>query len=478
MTDLERRTGWLLQIPARALHALIDDHLAVQQQAGWLEEQGVRFHKTQAALKRLPVEQLVRLINDFPENFPDDVVRAEFEEYRHGRSPTLHLYSMFAPALEGFDLDRANQRAQRSVKRANRRLEQEAAEAGVAPRLRGLVLEPFQTLDDWPDGLHAGYDCQTRLSYIGPDGQVVSTYQLFYGHVWIDLGRAFVALHLHPAALEPTLAQVLTQVLRVPPDLVRVDKQLKQELKFLQKASFRRVRLVDPSPDRKRFRSITLADDHDLARRSYLGWGYQQWEDDFPEMASARYFAEFIEERPITLSIGVRRGSLTLSGAVAASELRAWARGTGYQVVAAWRARLQQHREAPPAALDHQRLWEHAMLEDFPDPLRRLVLELVTALATIKERRDPQFRAWPLPVSAFELALATARLEAQKLLGQATQAGGPVPWFRVMLRVDCPEEGCPSTTRLLVCPACQRNLFYLTMSDLNEPVIVLSLIHI
>ncbi len=472
MTDLERRTGWLLQIPSRVLRALVLQRVPEVRQRRWLQEQGIRFRQPKSALNRLAVEQLIRLINAHPEDVPEAVIEAEFVEYRHGRSPTLHLYTVPSAMLDGFDVQKANQRVERAVQRANRELEQRISPEDVSPRLRGLVFEPFHTPDEWADGLHAGYHIQSRLDYVAVDGLAASTYQLLYGHVWLDLGRAFVALHVHPAKLEPTLVWVLRQTLRAPLQIVRVDKQLKRELKFLQKASCRRTRLVDPNPERKRFRSITLADDRDLAQRQYLGWSYQQWEDDYPEMASARYYARFIRDRETSLSIGARRGSLTLSGAVAASELQAWARDTGAQIVGAWRARQQRYLAMPPVALDHERLWEHPLLEDFPDNLRRLVLTLLQALATIKERRDPLFRTWPLSLGTAELALVTAEAQAQELLGRASRAGGPAPWFSVMVRVDCPEEGCPSAGEYLVCPGCGRPLFTLAISDEDERVLM------
>jgi hypothetical protein len=472
MNDLDRRTGWLLQVPGRVLRALIVGQVPISEQARWLEGEGIGFRDPKAALNRLTIEQLIRLINAYPEEIPDRVVEAQFREYRHGRSPSLHLYTVPAAALEGFDLAQANQRAEGALPRATRELEQETSEEGMSPRLQALVLEPVRPLEDWPDGLHAGYHLQSRLDYIAVDGIAAWAYQLLYGHVWVDLGRAFVALHVHPARLEPTLVRLMTQILDAPLRLVRVDKKLKRDLRFLQKASLRRTRLVDPNPDRKRFRSITLADDEDLAERAYLGWDYRQWEDDYPEMASARFYAQFIQDRELSLSIGVRRGSLTLTGAVAASELQTWARDTGAQVVNEWRAREQVYLSSPPAALDHERLWQHALLEDFPEDLRRLVLMLVQALATIKERQDRLFRAWPLPVDTAALALASASTEAQALLGEARRAGGPAPWFRVMVRVECPQEGCASTAEYLVCPSCGRTIFTLAISDQAERVVI------
>jgi hypothetical protein len=297
-------------------------------------------------------------------------------------------------------------------------------------------------------------------------------YQLLYGHLWVDLERAFVAVHVHPAALEPILVGTLWRALDVPLGAVRVDKELKDELKFLRQASCRRARLVDPSPARERFRSITLADDQDLAMRHYLGWSYKEWENDFPEMASARYYAKFFGNRQTSLSIGTRRGSITLSGAVAASELRAWVYETGAQVVSTWRARQQRYLQMPPAAVDYGRLWEHPLLEHFHEDLRRPMLTLVQALATIKERKDRLFNTWPLPLTTLDLAEVSARADAQELLGEAVNAGGPAPWFQFMVRVECPVEGCPAATEYLVCPACGYTLFTLNTSDMDERVLV------
>jgi hypothetical protein len=473
MIDLDYRTGWLLQIPSEMLKALVVLYVPLDCQKTWLKGQDIGFRDPTAALNRLTVEQLIRLINAYPEEVPDAVVEAEFKEYRHGRSPTLHLYTVPTVGLEGFDLQESNRRLQRAAPRADRELEQTTQQEDISPRLRGLEVEDLQALDDWPAGLHTGYQVQSRLDYIATDGRAASTYQLFYGHIWIDLGRAFIALHVHPAKLEPVLVWLLTQALNAPLLLVRIDKELKHDLKFLQRASCRRARLVDPTPDRQRFRSITLADDDDLARRRYLEWDYQQWENDFPELASARYYAQFlgVRKKPLSLSIGLRRGSLTLAGAVAAGELSAWARDTGAQIVDVWRARERRYREMAPAVLDHKRLAKHVLLEGWPDELRELVLRLVRALATIKERQDPLFQSWPLSVDTADLALTTASTEAQELLGLAARAGGPAPWFQVMVRTDCSEEYCTSTTEYLVCPSCGQGLFTLDVSKPDGPIL-------
>jgi hypothetical protein len=468
MASLDDRTGWLLQVPSRVLRALIVAHVTADRQKEWLDKQGIRFRDPRAALNRLTVEQLIQLINDPPLQVPDEAVQAEFEEYRHGRSPTLQLYTVPPAALVGFDLAQANEWAQSAVQRANRELEVATQEAGLTPRLCGLAFEPFAVQESWPDGLHAGYQVQSRLDYIATDGRAASLYQLYYGHAWLDLGRAFVALQSHPASLESALVEILWQVVRGPLRLVQIDKELKRTLRFLQKASCRRSRLVDPNPDRKRFRSITLADDEDLAGRQYLGWTYEQWEDDFPEIASARYTARFVEDRETSLSIGLRRGTLTLSGAVAASHLQDWARDTGGQIVDVWRAREKTYLAEPPAALDHERLWQHPLLEGWPDDLRRMVLALVQALATIKARKDRLFQSWPLPLPALDLAAAGASRQAQELLGEASHMGGPAPWFQVQVRIDCPQEGCPAPAEHLVCPSCGRTLFHLFCSDQGE----------
>lgn len=472
MTELHYRTGWLLHVPSRVLQALILGHIPIEQQGRWLEGQEIGYRDPKAALKRLNVEQLIRLINAYPENVPDDLVEAYFREYRHGRSPTLHLFVFPSAALETFDLAQANRRAALALPRANEELARETSEEGMSPRLQNLALEPFAQPDGWPDGLHAGYHVQSRLDYIDVDGAAAQVYELLYGHIWLDLTRAFVALHLHPARLESTLVWLLSQVLAAPLRLVRVDKELKRQLEFLRTASLRRARLVDPSPERTRFRSITLSDDEDLARREYRGWGYREWEDDYPEMASARYYAQFVKDRELSLSIGVRRGSLTLTGAVAASELQFWARDTGAQVVEMWLAREQDYLSRPPAALDYDRLRAHPLLEAFPEDLRGLVLTLVRALATIKERQDRLFHAWPLPLPVADLALAAARADAQELLGQASRAGGPAPWFHTMVRVDCPVGDCAAMSEYLVCPACGRALFTLALSDQEERVLM------
>jgi hypothetical protein len=473
MNGLDYRTGWLSQIPSLALKTMIRNYIPLDQQQAWLAGQGIGFRDPKVALNRLTVEQLIRLINAHLEEVPDPVVESEFKEYRHGRSPTLLLYTLPTVGLQGFNLPEANRRLRRAVSSANRQLEQASQQESLSPRLKRLEMEKLHALDDWPQGLYAGYRVQSRLDYISTDERAVSAYQLLYGHIWIDLGRAFVALHVHPAKLQTILAWILSRAMDVPLIPVRIDKELKRDLKFLHRASCRRARLLDPSPERQRFRSITLADDQDLARRRYLGWDYQQWENDFPELASARYYAAFLRARdkPLSLSIGLRRGSLTLAGAVAASELAAWARDTGAQIVDVWRNRERRYREAAPAAVDHTHLWQHPLLEDWPEDLRQLVLTLARALATIKERQDPLFRSWPLSIDTADLALTVAGLEAHELLGSASRAGGPAPWFQVVVYAECAEEHCMAATDYLVCPSCGRNLFTVILSEQDSLIL-------
>jgi len=476
MSSMDTRTGWLSQIPSVALKTLIKAYIPPLQQKAWLDGQGIAFRDPVAALNRLTVEQLVQFINAHPTEVPDKVVESEFQEYRHGRSPTLLLYTVPAVGLEGFSLLGANQRLERAVPTANRKLAEATQQEGESPRLQNLEVDTFERLDDWPKGLHTHYRVQSRLDYIDTEGQVRSAYQLLYGHIWIDLGRAFVALHRHPAKLEPVLAWLLSQALDVPLLQIRIDKELKRELKFLQKASCRRARLVDPTPERQRFRSITLADNEDLAQRRYLGWGYQQWENDYPELASARYYAAFIRtrEKPLSLSIGLRRGTLTLAGAVAASELAAWALDSGGQIVDVWRRRERRYRDAGPAAVDHARLWQHPLLDDWPEDLREVVLSMVRAVATIKERQDPLFNRWPLSAGTADIALDAANPEALALLGEAALTGGHVPWFQVVVYADCDQDDCPAPTDYLVCPSCGRNLFTVALSEQGGPILACS----
>ncbi|MFL7791005.1 MAG: hypothetical protein AB8I69_02610 [Anaerolineae bacterium] len=466
-----QRTNWLLHTPVRALRALAE-RIPKNGQTAWLTKQEIRFSKPEAVLKRLTTEQLIEMINAFPKEIPDSEVEALFKEYRHGRSPTVHLYTILHAPLENFDLSQANKQLQRAVKRANTILLQEARQEGVQPRLQNLVIEPLDDLgQDWPGGLHACYHCQSRMDYIATDETATSGYQLLYGHLWVDLQRAFAAIHVHPAVMEPILASALSRALDARLSPVRVDKELKNELRFLRQASCRRARLVDPSPTRERFRSLTLADDEDLEKRRYLGWNYKDWENDFPEMASARYYAKFIGNRQTSLSIGTRRGSITLSGAVAASELGVWAYGTGHQIVSTWRARQERYFNKPLAAIDYGQLWEDALLRPFQEELRQPVVALVQALATIKERKDRLFHTWPLPMTALALAETSARANAQEALGEAVNTGGPAPWFQIMVRTECPVDGCTSAAEYLTCPSCGRALFTLATSDADERVL-------
>jgi hypothetical protein len=467
----DQRTNWLLHIPVRSLRALTE-RIPKNNLGAWLKKEEIRFRNPKAAIKRLATEQLIELLNAFPEQVPDSLAEAIFKEYRHGRSPTIHLYTILPAPLEDFALPQANEQLARAVERANTLLLQEARQEGVQPRLQKLTITPLNDLgQDWPSGLHAGYHCQSRMDYIATDETATSVYQLLYGHLWIDLQRTFAALHVHPAALEPILTNVLSRALGAPLGPVRVDKELKDELQFLRQASCRRARLVDPSPARARFRSITLADDEDLAKRHYLGWSYKDWENDFPEMASARYYAKFIGNRRTSLSIGTRRGSITLSGAVAASELGTWVYETGAQIVSTWRARRKRYLQMPKAAINYGELWEDPLLKGFQEEQRRPLLALVQALATIKERKDRLFHSWPLPTTAFALAEISAHADAQELLGEATDAGGPAPWFQIMIRVACPVEGCTAAAEYLTCPSCKRTLFTLTLSDDGKRVL-------
>jgi hypothetical protein len=172
----DQRTNWLLHIPARALGDLAR-RIPHAGRLSWLTKREIRFRDPEAALKRLTAEQLIEMINACPKDVPDAVIEATFKEYRHGRSPTVHLYTVLQAGLQGFDLQQANERLRRATERANRILLQEARQEGVRPRLQGLEIEPLVNLGpDWPDGLHAGYHCQSRMDYIATDGTATSSF--------------------------------------------------------------------------------------------------------------------------------------------------------------------------------------------------------------------------------------------------------------------------------------------------------------
>jgi hypothetical protein len=68
----DQRTNWLLHTPVRALRALAE-RVPKNGQTAWLTKQDIRFSKLEAAIKRLTTEQLIEIINAFPEDIPIEV---------------------------------------------------------------------------------------------------------------------------------------------------------------------------------------------------------------------------------------------------------------------------------------------------------------------------------------------------------------------------------------------------------------------
>ena len=429
MDERDVRIRRLQQIPVFALRQavteLIDgEELELSMMDRFVTVLNRRPRNLRRAVQRLNRQQLTGLIDACPE-IDGDQVRELFEEYRYGSNPSFYIYlfdtGLLGPgALRGF-----RERFEDGLEEFNVPLEE-----GL-PRLRRLALNDLGALPERPEIIEGNYRFQKRLDYIDEEQNVVSTYETLYGFFWLNAAEGYVIVHARMADVLKGLKRAIQSGAGIYLTPLVISKRLKNALPFLLRESLRSGRLHDPDPGPDRFRWLTITDDAPYAK------GYQEWEERYPEVRSARYRETVGDEKETSLTVRCDRGALSLAGKLRASQFRAWCLDRLGQIIIV----LDKFQTDPPAYVRTLRLESVPEMTRFSAAQRRWVLELISALLTLQQSPGRGFQ--PLSDSPLDLAA---------VLGRSV---------RVQVPIECSEPECTGEEAYLACPACDSTVFTL-----------------
>ena len=427
MGSSEARIQQLQQIPVFALRQVMYQLIEDERTERILRERfgailNRKLSHIRQAIQRMSREQLTSLIDACPE-VSDEQVRQLFEEYRYGSNPSfyIHLFDkvkLGRDALQGF----------------RQRFEQELAvfnasrEVGL-PRLRRMALNDLISLPERPEIIEGSYRFQSRLDYIDEAQNAVSTYQTLYGFFWIGASDGYVIIHARNAEVLKVLKRAIEKGAGIYLAALVISKQLKNALPFLLRDSFRSGRLHDPDPGPGRFRWLTVADSNPYAK------GYQELEERYPEVRSARYREVIDDQTETTLTIRCDRGALSLAGTLKASQFRAWCLDRLGQLISV----LNEFRPNAPAYVQTRSLSDVPELAKFNVTQRKYILQLISALLTLKQ--SPLQGYQPVGVSPLELA---ARLNQ---------------WLRSQVPIEYADAVHEGEEGYLACPVCDATVF-------------------
>jgi len=427
MAGSEARIQQLQQIPVFALrqvmYKLIEDERTeriLRERFGAILNRKL-LHIRQA-IQRMSREQLTSLIDACPE-ISDEQVRQLFEEYRYGSNPSfyIHLFDkvkLGRDALQGF-----RQRFEEELAAFNA-----SREVGL-PRLRRMALNDLISLPERPEIIEGSYRFQSRLDYIDESQNAVSTYQTLYGFFWIGASDGYVIIHARNAEVLKVLKRAIERGAGIYLAALVISKQLKNALPFLLRESFRSGRLHDPDPGPGRFRWLTVADSNPYAK------GYQELEERYPEVRSARYREVIDEQTETTLTIRCDRGALSLAGTLKASQFRAWCLDRLGQLISV----LNEFRPNAPAYVQTRSLSDVPELAKFNTSQRKYILQIISALLTLKQ--SPLQGYQPVGIPPLELA---ARLSQ---------------WLRCQVPIEYADAFNEGEEGYLACPVCDATIF-------------------
>ena len=425
MNQSEARIQQLQQIPVFALrqtmYRLLEDENAervMRERFGAILNR--KLHHIRHAVQRMNREQLTSLIDACPE-ISDEQIRELFEEYRYGSNPSfyVHLFdksTLGRQALQGF-----RQRFEAELEVFN------VTREGGLPRMRRLALSDLVALPERPEIVEGTYRFQTRMDFIDANQNAVSTFQTLYGFFWVNSSEGYVIIHARNAEVLKALKRGIEKGAGIYLAALVISKQLKNALPFLLRDSFRSGRLHDPDPGPGRFRWLTVADDNPYAK------GYQELEDRYPEVRSLRYREVIDDEKETTLTIRCDRGALSLAGTLKASQFRAWTLDRLGQLVSV----LNEFRPNAPAYVQTRSLAESPELAQFNTGQRETILQIISALLTVKQA--PLLAYQPVGLPALELAAKMSR------------------WMRIQVPVESSEPGAEDG--YLACPTCDATTF-------------------
>ena len=429
MDERDLRIRQLQQIPVFALRQAVaelidDEELEPAIRDRFRTALDRRPRSLRRAVQRLNREQLTRLIDACPE-ISDDQVRELFEEYRYGSNPSFYIYlfdtGLLGPgALQGF-----RERFEEELHEFN------ADQEDGLPRMRRLALNDLGALPERPEIVEGNYRLQKRLDYIDTEQNAISTYETLYGFFWLNAAEGYVIVHARTAEVLKGLKRAIQKGADIYLTPLVISKRLKNALPFLLRESLRSGRLHDPDPGPDRFRWLTITDDAPYAK------GYQEWEERYPEVRSARYRETVGDEKETSLTVRCDRGALSLAGKLRASQFRAWCLDRLGQIITV----LNEFQTDPPAYVRTLRLESVPEMTRFSAAQRRWVLELISALLTLQQSPGRGFQ--PLSNSPLDLAVVLGR------------------FVRAQVPMECGEPECKGEEGYLTCPGCDSTTFAL-----------------
>ena len=433
MDERDLRLRWLQQIPVFALRQVVTGLIGGEGMEEVMRERfrtilNVQPRNLPGAVQRLNREHLTRLIDACPE-VSNDQIQGLFEEYRYGTNPSFYIYLFDVQLLQREALKGFRQRFEAELEAFNA-----PREEGL-PRLRRLALNDLGALPERPEIIEGNYRFQKRLDYIDAEQNAVSTYETVYGFFWLNAAEGYVIIHATTTRVLKALKRAIQQGADIYLTPLVISKRLKNALPFLLQESLRSGRLHDPDPGPDRFRWLTISDD------ALYEKGYEDWEKRYPEVRSARYREVVAGEKETSLTVRCDRGALSLAGKLMASQFRAWCLKRLGQIIGV----LHQFQADPPAYVRTRRLDGAPEMAKFSAIQRRLVLEIISALLTLKQASHLGYQALHTP----PLALAAG-------LGR---------FVRVQIPLECPEPECKGEEGYLACPTCDATVFTLTRQE-------------
>ena len=432
MTEADIRTRQLQQIPVFALRQEVQALTSLDGMEALLRQRMRQLlrrkpRSVKVAVQRLTREQLTLLVNACPE-IADERIQELFEEYRYGTSPSFSIFLFDTQPGPAKDWEAFRAGFEAALETFN-----QPYEVGL-PRIRRVQLNDLVSLPDRPETHEGTYRFQARLDYVDADENVVSTYQTLYGFFWIDTAKGYVIIQARSSEVLGGLQHAMEQAAGILLTPLVISKYLKNELGFLDPASFRSGRLYDPDPGTDRFRWLTIADDAAYQK------GYNTWEERYPEVRSVRYKETVGEDKETSLTIRCDQAAFGLAGRLKASEFRAWCLDRLGQLIAVldgMRANLPQH-------LETHSLETVLELAKYSPEQKEQILKLVAALLTVKQA--PYLSEQAVGGSPLELAAALGALVAVRIHFERPTA-------------ECQEEG------EFVCPKCKGETFTLARSE-------------
>jgi hypothetical protein len=430
MNDKQVRTSRLQQIPVFKLREQVFTLMKIEGMDAKMQEriEQVMKHPIQNPAKtveRMKRGQLISLINACDE-ISDDAIFTLFEAYRYGANPSFHIYLVDTDGTESPNRLTMQGTFFEELRQFNRNLPK-----GDPPRVKHLVSESLNDLE--PGLIEGDYSFHKRYDYIDTSENPTSTYETVYGFFWIHLIKGYVIIHATDTDILHALENAIIKSIGTGIYNLIITRQLKNALPFILNRSVRSCRFHDPDPASKRFRWVTIADD-DLYNK-----GYQEWEDKYPEINTARYLINIGDQKPRSLNIGFENGTMSLTGKLDATQFRDWARKRLEEIIVT----LTSFKKNPASFFKTHGFNSMPQLAKYSVVQKNHITNLV---ADLLELRSPR-------------SIGYANTEISPLV-LARDLGDLVA---VQLRLKCEAPGCDAAEDYLGCEHCENStLFHVT----------------